>query len=289
MSSFTPLRATLLDLACALSESNIPLIVGGGFGLYLKQEQLRQSAERTLLEQLPEPRATNDIDLFLRVDVLASLASMQQIANSLTSLDFHPVENAKYFQWRRSFVGGGVEQEVKLDLLVGPISKSVGNLKTDKPPRVRPKGELRLHAYHTVEALAIDQESMPIPVSGSRAGGDNYQAEVFIPHAFTYLMMKLHAFDDRKDDQSKDFGRHHAMDLYRIVAMMTEPEYQRTLELGRSYANDSRVVRARSIVAADYDSFTSLGVLRLREHNLYRDNLQIAEFTSVLREVFGLS
>ena len=79
MNTFAPLTTTLLDLAYALRKTSIPLTIGGGFGLHLKQEHLRQSGERTLLDRLPESRATNDIDLFLRVDVLASLATMQQV------------------------------------------------------------------------------------------------------------------------------------------------------------------------------------------------------------------
>ncbi|MEZ5951963.1 MAG: hypothetical protein R3C12_22805 [Planctomycetaceae bacterium] len=55
-----------------MTSPEIPLIIGGGFGLYLRQEQLRQSGERTLLQQLPEPRATNDIDLFVRMEILVS-------------------------------------------------------------------------------------------------------------------------------------------------------------------------------------------------------------------------
>ncbi len=286
MNTFAPLTTTLLDLAYALRETSIPLTIGGGFGLHLKQEHLRQSGERTLLDRLPESRATNDIDLFLRVDVLASLATMQQVARSLGSLGFHVVENAKYFQWQRMLMVGGIEQEVKVDLLVGPLDEYHGRLKTDKLPRVRPKGNIQLHAYHTDEAIAIDQESKAMLVHGLRADGGNYATEVFIPHAFTYLMMKLYAFDDRKADQRKDVGRHHAMDLYRIVAMMTEPEYQRTLELGRKHAEDPRVERARKIAATEFETPTSLGMLRVREHRLYRDDLQIAEFISVLQEVF---
>lgn len=76
------------------------------------------------------------------------------------------------------------------------------------------------------------------------------------------------------------------MDLYRIVAMMTEPEYERSLELGRQHLKDRRVERARTIVATDFDTDTSLGVLRLREHHLYRDDIQIADFIGVLQEVF---
>ena len=121
-------------------------------------------------------------------------------------------------------------------------------------------------------------------VHGLRADGGNYATEVFIPHAFTYLMMKLYAFDDRKADRRKDVGRHHAMDLYRIVAMMTEPEYQRTLELGRKQClRILRVERGGKIAATEFETPTSLGMLRVREHRLYRDDLQIAEFISVLQ------
>ena len=286
MNALAPLVTTLLDLAYNLRETRVPLTVGGGFGLYLRQEHLGQLGERTLLEQLPEPRATNDIDIFLRVDVLASLATMQQFAQALDSLGFEVVEKAKYFQWQRRLVIADVEQEVKVDLLVGPLGEHQGQLKIDKFPRVRPRGTLLLHAYCTEEAIAIDQESEKLSVRGFRSDGIEYATDVFIPRPFTYLMMKLYAFDDRKGDQRKDEGRHHAMDLYRIVAMMTEPEYQRTLALGQKYADDSRVARARTIAASSFGTLTSLGALRFREHRLYRDDLQTAEFLSILQEVF---
>ena len=286
MSACAPLTTTLLDLAHAMRQADIPLTIGGGFGLYLKQEHLRSTGDRTLLSRLPEPRATNDIDLFLRVDVLASLATMQQVARALTDLDFKVVENARYFQWQRTLVMGGMEQQVKVDLLVGPLGERPRTLKTDKLPRVRPRGKLQLHAYSTEEAIGIDRESTAIPVRGFRIDGTEDATEVFIPHAFTYLLMKLHAFADRREDARKDVGRHHAMDLYRIVAMMTEAEYHRTLELAQEYVEDQRVERARAIVAADFDTDTRLGVLRVREHRLYRDDLQLDEFLDVLKEVF---
>jgi hypothetical protein len=37
--------------------------------------------------------------------------------------------------------------------------------------------------------------------------------------------MKLHAFGDRMDDADAYLGRHHALDIYRIVAMLTEGDY----------------------------------------------------------------
>jgi hypothetical protein len=56
MNPLDTLSSVLFDLARAVGEE-IPLVVGGGFGLYLKQEQLRDLDEKTLLDELPEPRA----------------------------------------------------------------------------------------------------------------------------------------------------------------------------------------------------------------------------------------
>ena len=56
-----PLRTCLLDLLYELRDQNVPLTVGGGFGLFLKRMHLAERATRTLFAELPEPRATNDI------------------------------------------------------------------------------------------------------------------------------------------------------------------------------------------------------------------------------------
>lgn len=262
-----------------------PLIVGGGFGLYLRQESLRLSGERTLLAQLPEPRATNDIDLFIAMELLVSVASVQAIQSRIEALGYTPIESAEYFQWRRE---DSLGHEVKLDLLCGPIGDHASQLNTGKLPRVRPKaprGSLRLHARLTDEAIELDERALPFAISTTDAQGQPATCTIARPHPFTYLMMKLFAFDDRKSDDRKDVGRHHAMDLYRVVGMLTEIEYRECLELGRNYQNDTRVVRARQIVTDRFSQPTSLGMLRLREHPLFRDGFPIDEFSSVLAEI----
>ena len=70
------LKTVVLDLAREVGEQ-IPLVIGGGFGLYLRQEYLNASGERTLFTQLPEPRSTNDIDLFITMEVLVRVESIQ--------------------------------------------------------------------------------------------------------------------------------------------------------------------------------------------------------------------
>ena len=74
MAWMDPLTANLLDLLHELREHPVPLTIGGGFGLYLKRMRLDQTRERTLFSQLPMPRATNDLDLFVRADVLCNHA-----------------------------------------------------------------------------------------------------------------------------------------------------------------------------------------------------------------------
>jgi len=283
MNSFDPLTATLLDLSRALGSGSQPLTVGGGFGLYLKQRLVQETGLRTLLTELPVPRTTNDIDLFLRADVLVDVSAMQRMFHALTALEFQAVESARYFQWVRKLSDA---HEVKIDLLVGPLGELRSQLKTNKPPRVRPKGDVQLHAHATEEAIEIDTRSAILTLEGNCTDGTAYSTQVYVPQAFTYLMMKLFAFDDRKNDESRDVGRHHAMDLYRIVAMMTEAEYAETLELCAKYASDQRIAKARRIVAADFGMRTSLGVLRFREHNLYSPSLQTDAFIQTLSEVF---
>lgn len=46
MSATDPLEASLLDLHALLGE-HMPLILGGGYGLYLKQNTLSRNATRT--------------------------------------------------------------------------------------------------------------------------------------------------------------------------------------------------------------------------------------------------
>jgi hypothetical protein len=160
-----------------------------------------------------------------------------------------------------------------------------------KPPRVRPKGgkKGRLHARETPEAVGVEEEPVCIPVRGRRSTGEEYEAQVCLPQAFSYALMKLFAFRDRKDDPDpkKDKGRHHALDLYAIVAMMTEPEYDFARRARTRYADNEKVREAREIVGRDFAGPENIGVLRLREHVLYNAAMDLDTFLSVLREIFA--
>lgn len=285
------LTASLLDLLHELEGQEIPIMVGGGFGLFLKRQHLNSTGQQTLFDRLPEPRSTNDLDLFLRVEVLADLNRTRVVVESIRRLGYTVIENAKFYQWKREVQVGSVPQpqEVKIDVLVGPFGEYREKLHVEsgkKMRRVRPKGRIEFHAHAVEEAIRIEDEPLVVTLSGKRSTGESQVGTVYIPQAFPYLMMKLHAFEDRKDDADKQLGQHHALDLYTIVGMMTEREYERAKELGTAHADDGCVQRAYAIVRNHFGGRTALGVLRLQEHELFRDEFLLDEFISVLGEIF---
>ena len=70
MITIPDLQTSLLDLLHEMEDTDIKLIIGGGFGIYLKTDLVQRLGIRTLLREWPEPRSTNDLDLFLRPELL---------------------------------------------------------------------------------------------------------------------------------------------------------------------------------------------------------------------------
>src|SRR4051794_13060012 len=58
-----PLLAQLRQLAEKLQEKNVPLVIGGGYGLLLKANHIQHVGARTRLEVIPIARSTADIDM----------------------------------------------------------------------------------------------------------------------------------------------------------------------------------------------------------------------------------
>jgi hypothetical protein len=104
---------------------------------------------------------------------------------------------------------------------------------------------------------------MRLPVSD-----EDRECDVLVPQAFSFALMKLGAMRDRIGDTNKDEGRHHALDLYRIMAMLTEPEDVAAKELADRHAGNPVVVEATRIIDELIADAHGLGRIRLREHPL---------------------
>ncbi|MCX6091052.1 MAG: hypothetical protein NTX88_11915 [Candidatus Atribacteria bacterium] len=123
-------------------------------------------------------------------------------------------------------------------------------------------------------------------LEGRLSSGNHCQAEIFLPHPYTFLMMKLFAFKDRLNDVNKEFGRYHALDMYTILATTTEIEWKQAIEFRDQYREEPYILEAGHLISKHFAAPESLGVLRLRESPYYRPELQLDEFISALKELF---
>ncbi len=276
-----PLLTTLLDIAAALPGRE--LIIAGGYGLFLKQTQFAKGKVRTLFSesQLPGARTTEDIDWVLHAEVVTDSKMMGEIRKCLDSLAFEVVTKSKYMQFTREMRIG----QVKVDLLAAPLGEFSKRVKKDDR-RVRPKPSVKLHASKLEEAVAVERDALRIPIAGYLSSGRVHETEILVPQAFSFLLMKLNAFRDRLDDPKKDQGRHHALDIYRIVGLMTRDEFQAVKSLAKEFRNHPGVGEVRGIVDKHFTPADGLGRIRMQEHPLYAEDFAIDELIDVLSELF---
>ena len=111
MTAPDPLQECLLGLHAALGES-VPLIIAGGYGLYLKQRSIVHSGLRTLfrLELLPDNRTTHDIDLFLQAKVVVSANRMKLVRDAVDGLGFAAEPRQRVSAVRQTSGARGVDQ-----------------------------------------------------------------------------------------------------------------------------------------------------------------------------------
>lgn len=274
---------TFVDLHEKFSDRSISIILGGGLGLYLKQLSLIENPVRTLIDASgwPQPRSTSDIDVFFPLEVLVSLDEMKAVRSIIDEMHFEPIEGSEF--WRFNLPAN----EVKIDLLTGPIDDSVKNKLKSDSRRARPKGDLELHAHPVPEALDLSEHLEQVTLIGQVSDKQMDTSTVSIPSPFTYLMMKVTAFGDQVENVDKNRGRHHALDVYRIVAMMTEPQFTQTKSQFKQHYSSPYVERVRSLVKDFFVREDGIGILRMREHAFWDDNIRLPEFMGAMKEIVG--
>ncbi len=275
---------TFIDLHEKLSDRGISIILGGGLGLYLKQLYLMENPVRTLIDASgwPQPRSTSDIDIFFPLEVLVSLDDMKAVRSIIDEMHFEPIAGNEY--WRFNLP----KNEVKIDLLTGPIVDAVKDQLKSDARRARPKGDLQLHAHPVPEALDLSDRLEQVGLVGLTSAKKQYPSTVSIPSPFTYLMMKVTAFGDLLGNEDKNLGRHHALDVYRIVAMMSEEQFVETKSQFKLHSSSPHVERVRGLVTDCFASEQSIGILRMREHAFWGDNMRLPDFMGALTEIISV-
>lgn len=278
-----PMIATLLDLDHALGAS-ARLLLGGGLGLYLKQGHLQRTAAKTNLpfHRMPVARTTQDIDLFVLGEVIVDVESVGRVRDAMSMLGFRVRADAKWLKFERQIDG----TTVVLDLMTGPIAASESRVERHGM-RIKPRGAAEFHARATDDAVGVEYEPTSIPLTGTRSDGVSHSAVVFVPGAFAYTLMKLGAFNDRVGDPNKDGGRHHALDLYRIAAMLTEGESDAAGELALAHKGHPIIASGVRVLAELFQPANGLGRIRLREHPLCPRDADVDWMVGELRHILG--
>jgi hypothetical protein len=211
---------------------------------------------------------------------------LKPLRAALDRLGFTVIPSAQNYQFARKFTLDGIAWDVKVDLLTRtPDPALYPHLKFDAR-RVKPHPSVGLHAHRTDEALAIEDGTTPLELTGQLSTGETFTGTVYLPPTYAFLMMKLFALNDQKDDVAKGYGEKHALDLYTLVSLLTEAEYRATLALRDHYQSSAEAQTAARLVAELFTTTESVGSLRLRRNASLPREANLGDFMSLLREVF---
>ena len=210
---------------------------------------------------------------------------MASIRQALDELGYSPVPGAEYYQFFLEVVIAGVPRNLKFDFLAAPVlGEEAKKVKADVR-RIRPRGptETPMHAHTTPEAVTIEEHLISVDI-----GEAGEPIEVFLPHPFSYTLLKLFALRDQMDNEAKEFGRHHAFDIYTTWAMMTEEEFGQAEELRTQYADVDVMSEAIKIASTLFADENAKGMIRLKEHARIErvEVVEIGEFVKDIRTLF---
>lgn len=198
------------------------------------------------------------------------------------------VPERENFQFIKTFQKDGQSLEVKIDFLTPmPGNPDALRVLDIQDRRVRNKRSGGIHAFKTEEAIAVEDNPTPITLVGLRTTGEAFSGQIYLPQAYAYLLMKLFAFRDwETKKQNFSYSRKHALDLYSIVAMLTEEELAAAEQASHTCQQRPAAQEAASIVREFFARTVDLGNLRLREHQDFPQNIDLTEFISTLNELF---
>ena len=287
---FATLGSHLLDLLHALDGHDLPLILVGGFGLFLRQEHVRVSGLETLYPERPPARATEDLDTFLALTALADIVKMNTLRDALATLGYAVVPGAERYQFVKPDTAGQGRRNVKIDLLARKPEEGDPKL-THDARRVGPLPKKNpLHAHVTPEAFPAEAALLSVALAGTRTDGTPATGEVFLTNPYALYLMKLFAFRDEEEGKKgagrQGYARKHAQDLATITALLTEPESADLPSYRRQYSSHPITLEAAQIVVRYFQEDDQPGSLRLIEASIPESLRQLTR--NILTETFAL-
>ena len=279
-----PLVPHLLDL---LSDPiSGELILAGGFGIRVKQNDLRDSRAKTLMP-FPEARATQDMDFFLSLSLFVQKERGTAVRALLDRLGY--TEHTPKYQFGKPFDAAHPDRRVKVDLLARtPEGEGV----SVKFPRVGHNSGIGLHGRETPEGFAVEAHFQELSVQGRRTDGVEVMATVRVPHPYAWLNLKVKAAHDwlqmeRGEIASKPNSARHVFDVYVLVSMLTEAELKEASQFATDYKNHAVAQEVRECAVQLFGKSNAPGMDEIRRQNA--QERETPQFWQALSQALGVA
>lgn len=252
------LKQEFLALWSQLAKAGTPpLAIAGGYGLLLKQVDLRERGGFGVLVPLERwgeatPRTTKDLDLVIDLDFIRDAGDQKSMVGVLEARGFTVTERNPRWQFSKRFGESSVVVEFHA---MTPPEEMTGLFFNRHHIKHRPSlGEDGIHARHNQEAACCELHPLLLTVEG---------IDILLPNPVTWCVMKLTAMADCHD-RSRELSRSekdrtywrlqaekHAADVCRIVAMTSRSEAANALEV-KSAIKESTAYSLAQEIARDY-------------------------------------
>ncbi len=257
------LLSHLLDIASDPASED--LILGGGYGIVMKQAYLKEAKTRVLIPKMPEARATQDLDFFLRIDLFIQKERGKAVRQLLDRLGYE-VRTPKW-QFGKPYDAAMPDIKVKVDLLARTLLKDENVLL--KTPRVGVGSGTEIHGRETPEAFAVEEKPIRISLSGFRTDKNPVKSSILVPHPYAFINMKVKAAHDWLEMERGTLARkknaeRHVSDVYMLTAMLTETELDEAAELAKRFESVPIAKEIRESASELYGDLASPGVIEVQ-------------------------
>lgn len=270
-----PVHDNLVEILEHPASSNLILV--GGMSILLRMDWLRRQQVRTLIEEIPAARATRDLDFILGLDLFVDRQKGTVVRKMLNELGYK--SKTDFMQ----FIKGGV----LIDLMARQpdVNDENSALKVNDS-RVGSRDTISLHGRNTAEAFAVEDHPYVVQVQLDRKSGLVDRFSVRIAHPYSLINMKVRATRDWHESKSnpsspKPFGEKHALDVFILVASLTEPELLDCERLASKYKDHKVAREIRSEAEALFSTLQSPGFAEVRrqagriiDHGSFFDGLR---------------
>ncbi|MBN1514346.1 MAG: hypothetical protein JXB13_20190 [Phycisphaerae bacterium] len=242
-----------------LQKAGSPMVLGGGYGLMLKQRWLTLNAAVPMAVPMERwldatPRVTKDVDIVVGLDLIGSREAQRRMAEAMRDCGFQVSRENPRWQFQKKL---SESRELRVEFHSCIPEPGEEHLRTDG---VRVKhspslGSSGIHGRQNPEAAGADLHAFSFELDG---------VAIQVPNPVTWCNMKLTAMRDRRqraedpdrDEDYREFQRNaavkHAQDVCRAVAMTTRDESDRARAVVKRI-RDTRTYREAAVIC--HESF----------------------------------